>query len=385
MEDQNEPVLLLPPPDESDDNNDSEAEGRDEASSTGGETFPIPAFVQAVAHRGISCDECGVQPIVGTRYKAKYIYDYDICQSCAQYMDPTELESTYVPIPKPLASRMANQYCIVDDSSVMRASTLGSAASELKRNDSGRTCAFFNLFVAPRGANGQEKVNEIKAALASNTTLEILHLHMCVGPYSFEPSLADIAKGLKANRSIKRLFWCISQQDRKNASEETLHALTEMMKKNTTIEALYVKRTCHSHFSPEQDVDQDAFSAAILAGFRNSKTIQQFRLDTYGILSETNKQTLLDTVAKNPKLQRIYAEFGKDDAHRLELVLACGRKDWLSRAADTTRPMSDRWDVVLEARDFPLVEPVAAVYHVLRESMDLVAVGGTHESTCSEN
>ncbi|XP_062219507.1 protein JOKA2-like [Phragmites australis] len=53
-------------------------------------------------HRWIQCDGCGVQPIVGPRYKSNVKEDYDLCDSCFQRMG-NEVE--YTKIDKPILPR----------------------------------------------------------------------------------------------------------------------------------------------------------------------------------------------------------------------------------------------------------------------------------------
>eukprot|EP00003_Mantamonas_plastica_P025215 TRINITY_DN488_c0_g1_i2.p1 TRINITY_DN488_c0_g1~~TRINITY_DN488_c0_g1_i2.p1 ORF type:complete len:468 (+),score=167.98 TRINITY_DN488_c0_g1_i2:1130-2533(+) len=44
---------------------------------------PNEQFAKAqVVHQGITCDSCGVGPIVGTRYNCKECHDFDLCESC---------------------------------------------------------------------------------------------------------------------------------------------------------------------------------------------------------------------------------------------------------------------------------------------------------------
>ncbi|OEL37117.1 Protein NBR1-like protein [Dichanthelium oligosanthes] len=54
---------------------------------------------QRSLHRWIQCDGCGVQPIVGPRYKSNVREDYDLCDSCFQRMG-NEVE--YTKIDKPI-------------------------------------------------------------------------------------------------------------------------------------------------------------------------------------------------------------------------------------------------------------------------------------------
>jgi len=43
-----------------------------------------------VTHRGITCDGCGMSPIVGVRYKSVLRADYDLCENCEVEHDPKD-------------------------------------------------------------------------------------------------------------------------------------------------------------------------------------------------------------------------------------------------------------------------------------------------------
>jgi len=43
-----------------------------------------------VTHRGITCDGCGMSPIVGVRYKSVLRADYDLCENCEKEHDPKD-------------------------------------------------------------------------------------------------------------------------------------------------------------------------------------------------------------------------------------------------------------------------------------------------------
>ena len=62
--------------------NPAEAEGEETAD---GETSG-----ESNVHQGVTCDMCGVSPIVGVRYKCKTCHNYDLCETCeAKEVHPT--------------------------------------------------------------------------------------------------------------------------------------------------------------------------------------------------------------------------------------------------------------------------------------------------------
>jgi len=70
--------------------------GSDKVQATG---MPPQAAKEAVQHRGVQCDMCGMVPIVGTRYKSNKKHDYDLCQNCFQDFGKVE---DYTQIERPL-------------------------------------------------------------------------------------------------------------------------------------------------------------------------------------------------------------------------------------------------------------------------------------------
>jgi next-to-BRCA1 protein 1 len=59
---------------------------------------------ERILHKYIQCDACGVQPIVGPRYKSNVREDYDLCGSCFKRMG-NEME--YTKIDKPVLQRLS--------------------------------------------------------------------------------------------------------------------------------------------------------------------------------------------------------------------------------------------------------------------------------------
>jgi hypothetical protein len=271
-----------------------------------------------------------------------------------------EAERTnYVAIEKPVSRDVANALGPALDNRIISTS-FREAAMKIARNDGEARVAVFQ-FLRGFGSDDAEfsGSKELQLALASDTHLRVIHIHMCLSLTmgKFGDTLASIAQGLTSNASIKKVFWSISEKDRKEASDNTLKALRELIEKNTTIEALYFKRGCGKSCSARTvDPAEDVFAKEILEGLKKNATIKKFRLDTYHVLSEKNEELLLGIVAKNRTMERAYVDFEKKDGDpRLELLLACNREKWMERTTDESVPREERLDVVMEAREFKSV------------------------------
>jgi next-to-BRCA1 protein 1 len=67
--------------------------------------FPFhPPFHPSV-HHGVTCDGCGMRPLVGVRYKSTVKDDYDLCESCKNSKAATDNNYTVVPPSAPWAGR----------------------------------------------------------------------------------------------------------------------------------------------------------------------------------------------------------------------------------------------------------------------------------------
>jgi hypothetical protein len=350
-------------------NEDEDSSNEDEDSSEAQQEEEEGEESSPPMHQNTTCDECGAGPLVGIRYKAKHIFDYDICELCMdEELDKTERDK-YVAIETPVNVDIADALGPEEDNAI-RSSSFRDAAEKIARNNVG-DYAFLQLY-DPEGAESTDSDGkDLQSALASNTHLRILHVHMC--GEDFRDKIAHVARGVMSSTSIKRVFWCISKQDRKMVSEETSLALREMIEKNSVITALYLKRVCEeSRVEKSVDPAEDAFAATIFEGLKTNTTLQKVRLDSYNVLSEKNKEILLGIVAKNRSMERAHVEFTESDS-RLEVLLACNREKWMERLTDASVPRRDRLKVLLEARECKSVEPASAVYHLLRSFPDLLS------------
>jgi hypothetical protein len=317
----------------------------------------------------IICDECGVSPVTGVRYKATHIYDYDVCQMCIG--DYESERDKFVAFETPVASKIACRVC-PELGSRINASSFHKAALQLCQNHRVHY-ATIHFDYAEDAADVDHK--ELQFALASNKHIHTLHIHMCnthsLSAEQYSGVISNISEGLGFNTCIRRVFMYI-----RDRSEGTALAIREMIETNVNIETLFIKRPCHSSSRPPKKLDEkeDAFGAAIIKGLGKNSTIRSFRLDSMskGVFSEKNKELLLDVVKKNSSIKRAYMEFEGDYDQRLNLLVACNRGKWIERFTDTSVPTWDRLNVLLEARGHESVEPVAALYHLIRSCPDLL-------------
>jgi hypothetical protein len=327
-----------------------------------------------ISHAAL-CDECGMWPILGTRYVASHIYEYDICQVCFQDHTPED-RSKFVAFHQPVNQTEAQQvYNEVEDTTI-RLIWIKQAAEILEQNNANQVVANINIgelsdVMAP---NLKERIKGLQRAFAINTRIEIMHLYMCfgVGLVTSE-SVAEIARGIAANTSIKILSWHIGNHLR---DEIVAAALCEILIHNTTLEGLFLSRLDDDINDGANVDDEDAkrsnqFATTIFDALKQNSTLKTVRLDSNTLLSETTKEVLLDAITTNHTIQNVYTEFEHPD-HRLDLLLACNRQKWIERLADPEATKHQLMEIFYEALHCETTEPVSTFYHLLRSRPDML-------------
>jgi hypothetical protein len=325
----------------------------------------------------VTCDECGVSPIVGARYKATHIFDYDICSFCFQDNHTTESDDDrdkFVVFKEPVVFDVASAVCLVGDTGIS-AYSLEEAAEKIGANVN--TSQIAKLWLGRlRDLGGDEGASRLEMgasrleiAIATNTHLRIIHVHMCFGRLIPLGSFASIARGIARNRWLKRVFWHVGADLR---TEKTATMLRNMIATNTTLQAVYIGRTCFEKVpSVESDIRIDSFATTVLEGLESNRTITNFRLASHGVLSDKAKDALVDIVKTNGTIRKLYLEFQCPD-HRLDLLLACNRERWIARLASVEATDEDILAIFSHAFHYENLDPVATVYHLLRSRPDLV-------------
>ena len=324
-----------------------------------------------VVHAGITCDECGACPLVGIRYKARHIYDFDVCETCMEELDSTEREN-YAPIENVLPHDEADELGPPLDGSGIHEYNVGDAATAIGRNE-----CIEHARLEMHRIYTEDEADRLETAIASNTHLRFLHIHQCFS-WGLDDSTTScklsisIARGIRSNTSIERVFWSIPKKLR---LEPCATALSEMIEGNSTLQALYLDVSCgeeRADFgSNTPNSAEDAFAQAIFRGLTSNQAIRKFRLESCNPLSEESKEILFHTLTKNRKLERVLVESGGEDS-RLELLLTCNRKNWMERMLNTDAAIEDRVDVIAEALKCDKSDPVSAAYHLLRGCPDVL-------------
>ena len=318
----------------------------------------VSATPPAVVHLGITCDACGMHPIVGTRYISRRIADYDLCTTCVQDHDAeTDFAGfDYVaPHVETRAVRPQPHECI-------HAYTLSRAAEAIRQNTQATAAHIHYSFGRFEGSE------TLGLALANDKLLQVLHIHVCFGNTDSEDSIVNIARGISKNTSIQRLTWTIGAT---GYTVKAALALKEMLTANKTLEACLLRRPCFTKVSQLANPLVDLFASTILEGLKKNKSIGSFGLATSNGLSEETKQVYIETIKENENLLKVLADFEVTD-NRIDFLLKCRKNKWVERLSDCNIPPAARVDVLAEAMGYPNVDPVMAAFHLVGHCLDLL-------------
>lgn len=83
-----------------------------EQTGTGSSSTDNASAARPVVHRGIVCDGCDMNPIVGVRYKSLVKHDYDLCEKCmrVQKQNPGDYRSITQPVYRPAMYRHGQSF-----------------------------------------------------------------------------------------------------------------------------------------------------------------------------------------------------------------------------------------------------------------------------------
>jgi len=291
---------------------------------------------------------------------------HSLCQRCLEsnaqekkFRNNADIENILIPINTRLANKLGRRQ---QETFMIKSTSIDDASGKIGRNDPNFVVARLVLLrMSPNTTtNSITACNKLQSALAANTHLQILNIHMTVGFTNYEQAANAIAHGLAVNTSIKRVTLRISstkarattKTDCGTRSVKVALALRKMVESNTVMTSFRLRRltNCGGPFgdmmeSQIKGTENDVFVEPILQGLKRNTTLQVLRLDGYN----------------RPR-----------DKQRMDFLLACNREKWVERVANTNAPLKARVGALSEAMAFPKAEPVSTAYHLLRKCPDLI-------------
>lgn len=306
-------------------------------------------------HNGISCDECGVSPIVGVRFKSTKTYDFDICEDCKllNYSDLSNNndDGDFVAFETPVSRVQAAKTGPAQVNRIY-ASSAREAEMQLKKEGKTAHVAFFRFYgKTPTYDECQHVVNFI------NTNTFLTNINICLFCFqNSESAFATIAQGLARNKSVKHLSLRLMPLWNQDTFFDT-SSVKSLIENNTVLESLHIGhawlRDFHgtgSYYSSE-----DNFAIQIFESLQQSRTLKTFRLETISNLSNTTREYACKAALLNPSLIRIFAKFDSSDGssaagadNKLKMLTSFNRYRWMKRWTDISASPQDRFNVMEE-------------------------------------
>lgn len=304
-------------------------------------------------HNGISCDECGVSPIVGVRFKSTKTYDFDICEDCKllNYSDDVTSKDgdDFVAFQTPVSRVQAAK---TGPAHVNRIYASSAREAEVQLQKEGKTAhvAFFRFYgKTPTFDECQRVVNFI------NRNSFLTNINICLFCFqNSESAFATIAHGLARNKSVKHLSLRLMPLWNQDTFFDT-SSVKALIENNTVLESLHIGhawlRDFHdagSYYSSE-----DNFAIQIFESLQQSRTLKTFRLETISNLSKTTREYACKAALLNPSLIRIFAKFDSSGGcggadNKLEMLTSFNRYRWMKRWTDISASPQDRFNVMEE-------------------------------------
>jgi hypothetical protein len=311
----------------------------------------MPDFV----HNGISCDECGVCPIAGVRYKSTKTYDYDLCQDCKILNHPDG--NDFVAFEKPVSRTQASK---IGPSQINRIYA-GSAQDAEQQLKGGKTAhvAFFRFYGrTPSSEQCQDVVNFIN----QNTFLTTINV--CLFCFqNAEDAFAVIAQGLAENKHVKHLSLRLMPLWNQDSFFDT-SSVQNLIETNTSLESLHIGHAWLRDFRDDGSyyASEDKFAFHIFESLQKSRTLKTFRLETISHLSTVTQESACKAAVMNPLLIRVFAKFQNTAEKKLHMLTSFNRHRWMKRWTDISARPEDRLRVMEEIRMSETMDASALFY-----------------------
>lgn len=314
-------------------------------------------------HSGIRCDECGVCPIKGIRYKSKKVFNFDICEDCRKdNYDKTNC-TDFVSFDNAVPTSEANLFG-PRRSNVIHGITASDAELQLVRKGTATNMAYFFPFYN----SDMDQQTECMALVDFINAHALTSIHILF-PDS-EQVLECLATGLSGNTSIK--FLDLQFANLSSAILSRVDCFHKLIEGENAIETFVISTTQASRLYRDYRHDEnfiglmDHFAGSIFESLKQARKIKTFRLDFRFPLSQERKEHAWKTVQSNRMLTRFNADFEIPN-HHLAMLTLFNRYQWVRRWVDVSSTLNDRLIIMEEIRKCNLQEEAAwALFQLLR-------------------
>lgn len=298
---------------------------------------------RSCVHSGISCDECGVCPIAGVRFKSTTTYDFDLCQDC-KYLNH-QTRNDFVAFEKPVSRTDASKAGPPEVNRIYAGSAQD--AEQQLREGKNAHVAFFRFYGR---TPTQEECQNVVNFINQNTFLTTINV--CLFCFqNAEDAFAAIAKGLAGNKHMKHLSLRLMPLWNQDSFFDT-SSVQNLIETNTSLESLHIGHAWLRDFVDNGSyyASEDKFAFHIFESLQNSRTLKTFRLETISQLSTATQESACRAAVMNPRLIRVFAKFENSFDQKLPMLTSFNRYRWMKRWTDIEARTEDRLRVMEEIR-----------------------------------
>ncbi|CAJ1935094.1 unnamed protein product [Cylindrotheca closterium] len=321
-------------------------------------TIPHPDTESQCVHNGISCDECGVCPIVGTRFKSRHIYDFDLCRECAILNHPQD-NNAFVAFEDPVSRVQASKEGPGGINRIY-AGSVEDAEQQLQEGKNAHI-AFFRFYGRTPSTQECQQVVEF-----INKNAILTNINICLFCFqNAEQAFASIAQGLATNKHVKHLSLRLMPLWNQESFFDT-SSVQHLIETNKVLETLFIGHAWLRDFDDTGSYyeSEDKFAYHIFDSLKRNRTLKTFRLETISHLSAATQESACQAAATNPGLIRLFAKFDGSD-HGIHMLTNFNRYRWMKRWTDLNAKPEERMKVMEEIMKSTSID-IPALYHLFR-------------------